>query len=72
MGKCNSKSTQGERPKDYADLVDNCQPVEFDIVISNIQGRNFKKKNTFVKLKFGKNEECQTHYIYECSNPLVR
>jgi hypothetical protein len=70
MGVCHSKAEKNQkilRP----DLLDEFQPLNFDILLSNIQGRNFKKKNTFLRIQFGKNSEMETHYVYESSNPNV-
>jgi hypothetical protein len=72
MGACNSK-TSNQIPKVARhELLDDTQPLEFDIEISNIQGRNFKKKDTFLKIQFEKNAELQTHYVYESANPVVK
>ena len=71
MGACNSKSNQRNQKVTRLELLDDTQPLEFDIEISNIQGRNFKKKDTFLKIQFEKNSELQTHYVYESANPVV-
>lgn len=65
---CGKKSKSENKFKTFED---HNYPDEllFDIQMDNIQGKNFKNKDTFLKILFPGQPPLETHYVYENLNP---
>lgn len=67
---CGKKQGVSEKPK-TRNIDDFPEQLTFNVQMDNIQGKNFKHKDTFLKIKFPNHPILETHYVYRNNNPTV-